>query len=87
MTVETFIAEGPAVINGLDDTLGDASKRARLAYKRTVSGVRAAAHTVDPFVRERPYTALWIGVAAGVLLGVLWLGRPKVVYIRPSPAE
>ena len=47
MTVETFIAEGPAVINGLDDTLGDASKRARRAYKRTVSGVRAAA-SVSP---------------------------------------
>ena len=82
MTVETFIAEGPAVINGLDETLSDASKRARLAYKRTVSGVRVAADTVDPFVKERPYLAVGFGFAAGILLGVLWLGRPKVVYVR-----
>jgi ElaB/YqjD/DUF883 family membrane-anchored ribosome-binding protein len=84
MTVEPFIAGGPAVINGLDETLGDASKSARLAYKRTVSGLRVAAHTVDPFVKERPYLALGLGFAAGILLGVLWLGRPKVVYIRPA---
>jgi ElaB/YqjD/DUF883 family membrane-anchored ribosome-binding protein len=69
------------------ETLGDAAKRARRAYKRTVSGVRAAAHTVDPFVKEQPYLALGLALAAGVLLGVLWLGRPKVVYIRPSPEE
>ena len=84
MTVEPFIAEGPAVINGLDGTLGNATKRARRAYKRTVSGMRAAAHTVDPFVKERPYVALGIGVATGLLLGLLWLGRPKVIYVRPS---
>ncbi|HLI66758.1 MAG TPA: hypothetical protein VKU90_10375 [Caulobacteraceae bacterium] len=87
MTVESFIAEGPAVTNGLDQTLDNATQRARRAYTRTVSGVRAAAHTVDPFVKERPYLALGLSLAAGVLLGVLWLGRPKVVYVRPTPAE
>ncbi len=87
MTLETFAAEGPAVIDGLGETLDDAAKRARRAYKRTVSGVRAAAHTVDPFVKERPYVALGIGVATGVLFGLLWLGRPKVIYVRPSAAE
>jgi ElaB/YqjD/DUF883 family membrane-anchored ribosome-binding protein len=87
MNVETFIAEGPAVIDGLGESFGDATKHARRAYKRTVSGVRAAAHNVDPLVKEQPYLALGLALAAGVLLGVLWLGRPKVVYMRPSPEE
>jgi ElaB/YqjD/DUF883 family membrane-anchored ribosome-binding protein len=87
MTVEPFGAEAPFVVDGIGDTLDDAAKSARRVYKRTLSGMRATARNVDPFVRERPYLALGIGVATGVLLGLMWLGRPKVVYVRPIPAE
>jgi ElaB/YqjD/DUF883 family membrane-anchored ribosome-binding protein len=57
-----------------------AAARASDAYNR-VSGIAAE---VDPFVREKPYLAAAMALAAGLFIGVLVAGRgSKVVYVKP----
>lgn len=58
--------------------------QAKVTYKQAADRVTKVANEVDPFVREKPYAAVGLGVAAGLLIGLLLAGRgPKIVYIKP----
>ena len=60
------------------------SDQAKDVYERATDRVQSVRETVDPFVQEKPYSALGIAAAVGLLVGLLFAGRgPKVVYIRP----
>jgi ElaB/YqjD/DUF883 family membrane-anchored ribosome-binding protein len=61
-----------------------AGQRTRATYERASVGAKKVAATVDPFIIERPRAALGIGVAAGVIVGMLLArGGPKVIYVKP----
>ena len=63
---------------------GRVADQAKNAYGRVTDQVQSARDVIDPFVDERPYAALAIAAAGGLLLGLLLAGRgPKVVYVRP----
>ena len=77
------------------DNMDDAQLRAAVA--QVAGRARKAASTlgeaygraseiagkVDPFVQEKPYAALGLALAAGLLLGLLIAGgQPKIVYIK-----
>ena len=60
------------------------SEKATDAYGRAADRVQSVRDQVDPFVAEKPYAALGIAAAVGLLTGLLFAGRgPKVVYVRP----
>lgn len=61
-----------------------ATDRAMDAYAGAVERFDRVADRVDPFVREKPYAALGLAAAAGLLAGLLLAGRgPKVIYLKP----
>jgi ElaB/YqjD/DUF883 family membrane-anchored ribosome-binding protein len=63
-----------------------AADRARDAYAGAAERFDRVAGRVDPFVREKPYAALGLGAAAGLLVGLWLAGRgPKVIYLKPPP--
>jgi ElaB/YqjD/DUF883 family membrane-anchored ribosome-binding protein len=60
-----------------------ATDQAKDLYAHAAQRYDDAAAQIDPFVRERPYTAIGIAAAAGLLVGLLWAGRgSKVVYLK-----
>ena len=89
--------EGQAqkVIGSAQDTLNQAAESAKAAvsragetardvYGQAQQRVQDVRGTVDPFVREKPYAALGVAAAAGLVLGLLLAGRgPRIVYVKP----
>ena len=78
-------------IDGLaDQVVGGVAKvgeQTRAVYDRTSVQARKVAEKVDPFVHERPYQALGLTLAAGIVLGLLLNSRgPKIVYVKPPHA-
>lgn len=65
------------------------SQKARAVLSAASHRVQATVDKIDPFVTERPYATFGIGLAAGVLIGLLLAGRgPKVIYVKPrDPAR
>jgi len=90
--------EGKAQVGAAQakDLMAEAATRARSAFAGAADQaadayqalrVRAQsfADSVDPMVKERPYAALGVGVAIGLLVGALMFATgPRVVYVRPS---
>jgi len=75
-------------IDGLADRMVDGvakvGEQTRTVYDRTSVQARKVAEKVDPFVHERPYAALGVTLAAGLLIGLLLNSRgPKVIYVKP----
>ena len=62
-----------------------ARDRAADAYVELLGKAQQTADAVEPFVKQRPYAALGIAAAAGLVLGILIAGRgPKVIYVKPQ---
>lgn len=58
--------------------------QANEVYARARLKADGVAQTVDPFVKQRPYAALGLAAAAGLVMGLLFAGRgPKVIYVKP----
>jgi len=75
-------------IDGIADRVaGGVAKvgeQTRTYYDRTSVQARKVAERVDPFVHEKPYAALGVTLAAGLLIGLLLNSRgPKVIYVKP----
>ena len=89
--------EGQAkkVIGGAQDAVNRAAESAKVAvskvgeqardiYGQAQSRVQGVSDVIDPFVREKPYAALGVAAAAGLVLGLLLAGRgARVVYVKP----
>ena len=79
------------VLGSIQETLEDVADHAKSvvstagdAYGRISDAANDVAWKVDPFVHERPYIALALCTAVGLLAGLLFAGRgPKIVYVRP----
>jgi ElaB/YqjD/DUF883 family membrane-anchored ribosome-binding protein len=72
------------VADRISEGVARAGDTTRGAVKRTAIGARRMASRVDPFVSERPYSAVGIALGAGVVLGLLLARRgPKVIYVKP----
>jgi ElaB/YqjD/DUF883 family membrane-anchored ribosome-binding protein len=70
----------------ISEAAGTAGQRAKGVYAQAAGQYEIAAGQVDPFVRERPYTAIGLAAAAGLLAGLLWAGRgSNVVYLKSRP--
>ncbi|HZL01005.1 MAG TPA: CsbD family protein [Caulobacteraceae bacterium] len=69
------------------ETLGVLTDSARLAASTVGDAygkVSDIAAEIDPFVRDKPYLAVAIAAAAGLLAGLLIAGRgPRVIYVKP----
>jgi ElaB/YqjD/DUF883 family membrane-anchored ribosome-binding protein len=60
--------------------------QARDVYEDLGLRARRVNDTVEPFVGEKPYTALAMAAAAGVVIGLLMAGgRPKTIYVKTRP--
>ena len=69
---------------GAKAAISKAGEQARDLYGQAQQRVQGVTETIDPFVKEQPYAALGIAVAAGLVLGLLLAGRgPRVVYVKP----
>jgi ElaB/YqjD/DUF883 family membrane-anchored ribosome-binding protein len=68
------------------ETIAQVAGRARKAastFGEAYGRASEIAGKVDPFVQEKPYAALGLALAAGLLLGLLIAGgQPKIVYIK-----
>lgn len=65
-------------------TAGSITDQAKIAYDKASTRARQTADVVEPFVQERPYTALGIAAIGGLVMGILLAGRgPKIIYVRP----
>lgn len=69
-----------------DDLTDDAHvaiSRAANRAANSYAAVRDVAERVDPFVKDKPYLSLAMGVAAGLVIGGLFLpAGPKVIYVK-----
>jgi ElaB/YqjD/DUF883 family membrane-anchored ribosome-binding protein len=64
-------------------TISKFTDQAKDVYDRTSLAARKVAETVDPFVLRRPYAALGIVAALGVVIGLLMSRRsPEVIYVK-----
>ena len=64
-------------INTMADQVSD-------IYNRSAAKAQSAAETLDPLVREKPYTALSLAALAGFVFGLIYAsGRPQTVYLKP----
>ena len=80
-----------ALKNGLDQAtdkvqagISQARTRAKAALDQGSDQVQQLADTVGPFVVSKPYTALALAAAGGLVLGLLFFGRaPRIVYVKP----
>ena len=89
-SVQALIGQIQDGICDAADQISDAAIRAgetvRTVYADVNVRVQDAASRIDPFVKAKPYTALGIAAAGGLLLGMLYAGRgPKVVLIKTPP--
>ena len=66
--------------------VADAADQAADAYATLRVQAQSLADTVDPFVKQRPYAALALAALAGLVLGALFAGGPRVIYVRPPRA-
>ncbi len=67
------------------DDAGDLFGRVADRAANTYAAAKDVARQVDPFVRERPYLALGLGVLAGLVLGGLFLPPgPRVIYVKSN---
>jgi ElaB/YqjD/DUF883 family membrane-anchored ribosome-binding protein len=86
--VEAAVGRAKRTINDAADRVADALSKAADQIAARYDAVTARAQrslrkTVDPFVEERPYAALGLAFAAGIVIGVLLFGRaPKVIYLK-----
>ena len=81
---QTSLGQVQAAVAQAADQAKAAASKVGDAYGRATGAAQDVADTVDPFVRERPYAALAIAAASGLLLGLLFAGRgPKVIYVKP----
>ena len=61
------------------DAIGRAADRAAETY----AAARDVAEQIDPFVKDRPYLSVAMGVMAGLVIGGLFLpAGPKVIYVK-----
>ncbi len=60
-----------------------AADKAQGAAVRAQEGFRKATRTVDPIVHERPYALIGAGLTLGLLIGLAFAPRPRVVYVKP----
>ncbi|HEY5107833.1 MAG TPA: hypothetical protein VII73_13875 [Caulobacteraceae bacterium] len=75
----------------VQDALSEVADRARAvaarasqAYGQVSDAAQGIAGRIDPFVEERPYLAVGLGAAVGLLVGLLIAGRgPKIIYVKP----
>lgn len=63
--------EAEALRARIASSLRDARERLGSAEKLAVEKARAAAKATDTYVRENPWTAVGVGAAVGVLIGML----------------
>ena len=69
---------------GAKAAVSKVAEQARGIYGQAQERVQGMTDTVDPFVREKPYAALGIAAAAGLVVGLLLAGRgPRVLYVKP----
>ncbi len=53
-------------------------------YGQAQDRAQKVAGQVDPYVHEKPYQAIGVGLALGLVAGILIAGRaPKVIVVRP----
>jgi ElaB/YqjD/DUF883 family membrane-anchored ribosome-binding protein len=73
----------------VQDTIADVADRTKGAASLVGEAYDRASRVgrrIDPFVQKRPYSALGLAAAAGLLFGLLFAGRgSKVVYLEPRP--
>jgi ElaB/YqjD/DUF883 family membrane-anchored ribosome-binding protein len=70
-----------AVVHAADKAGG----RARKVYVQAKDRVVGVTQRVEPFVQEKPYVALGLAAAVGLLVGVHLAGRnPRVIYVTPA---
>lgn len=66
------------------DAINTLTDQASDLYNRSAAKAQSAADTLDPLVREKPYTALGLAALAGFVIGLVYAsGRPRTVYLRP----
>ena len=64
------------------DVYGRAQVQAKDAYGKASEQVKTAADKLDPMIKEKPYAALGIAAAAGLLVGLILASMgSKTVYI------
>jgi uncharacterized protein YjbJ (UPF0337 family) len=85
--IEGAVGATKDAMNSAADQLGalfaKAGGQARDMYGVARGRAQDMADTIDPFVREKPYTAMAIGLAAGLILGGLFLNNAaRVVYLK-----
>ena len=75
--------QAPGMSQTISSAAGKAKDQAKGLYAQVVGRHDIAAARLDPFVRERPYTAISIAAATGLLAGLVWArGGSKVVYLK-----
>ncbi len=75
-----------AALDKTVDVVSEKNERAGETLRAASDRIQATVDKVDPFVTERPYATLGLGVALGFFLGLLAAGRgPKVIYVKPPP--
>lgn len=81
---ETLAADAKHAIDRAAGQARAAAASAADVYSGVRGRAREVSGRVDPFVRESPYAAVMLAVVAGLILGVLFFGRPpRVIYVRP----
>jgi ElaB/YqjD/DUF883 family membrane-anchored ribosome-binding protein len=80
--VRATSAQVQAILDQTADTV--AASVAKAGDRAYAGGLRLGA-AIEPFVRERPVTALAISAALGLVVGLLMSTRGlKVIYVRPN---
>jgi ElaB/YqjD/DUF883 family membrane-anchored ribosome-binding protein len=90
-----FEGKAQDLMGSAQDTVGQVADQAKAAvskvtdqakdvYARASDTAQSVRSQVEPFVEDRPYAALGVAAAVGLLVGLLLASRgPKIVYVRP----
>ena len=82
--VEKLKDQAPGMSQTISSAAGTVKGQAKGLYAQVVGRYDIAPAQLDPFVRERPYTAISIAAATGLLAGLVRArGGSKVVYLKP----